>query len=432
MSKYIIELPNHPVVLALRNDGVTIEDLREQVGDLNEQAQTIQGLADSERRALTAAESKELDRIMAQFDSTVADIERRERTQGMQAWCRTPQPRASDGGQLGQYPHAGMRGGNQGQQDRVTVQLEDGRTLPMLNSAERFADHHRRPANDRFSLADWVRGNMGAGPMQNTASSSATVPVWLGSQIIDSVRAQTRVVQAGCGSIMVDGPTVLAKITTNPTVYQHTEGANDISTSDLVLSPVTLNPQLLVCEIPLTIELVEDSPNLDLALKMALSGTFAAKTDSLCMTKLLADASILDSAAGESCATWAGTLAAIGSALAANQGLPKALICNPSDYIARHGLLAENKAGSENVGGWLGTPELLKGMADLFSTGCTAGHAIFGDWARAFALAIRHDLRLEIVRWNDPSRASHLLIAHMRVDGFILQSGHLYHQKTTV
>lgn len=425
MSKYIIELEDHPVVLAMRCDGTSIEDLREQAGDLNDQAQIIQNLADSERRALTKDEQRTLDKIMAQFDATVAEIERKERTGAMSAWCGTSQGRQTE-------PGAGVRPGGQQQAERVTVTLEDGRRLPMLNSAERFADHHRRPANDRFTLGNWVRGNMGTGPMQNTASSSATVPAWLGSQIIDSVRAQTRVVQAGCGTIMIDGPTTLAKITTNPTVYQHVEATNDISVSDLVLSPVTLEPKLLVAEIPLTAELVEDSPNLDLALRQALAGTFASKVDSLCMTKLLADSSILDSAAGEDCATWGGLLSAVGSSLAADMDLPKSLICNPADFVARHGLQAQNVAGTENVSGWLGVPEILKGMADLFATGMTEGHAIFGDWAKAFALAIRHDLRLEIVRWQDPGKASHLLVAHMRADGFVLQSGHLYHQKTTV
>lgn len=94
--KVLVVLPDHPVVLALRNDGVSIEDLREQLLDLNEQAQTIQAIADAEKRGLTEDEEKNLNSIMAQFDGVVSDIERRERIQAQTSMLSKPQGRVSE------------------------------------------------------------------------------------------------------------------------------------------------------------------------------------------------------------------------------------------------------------------------------------------------------------------------------------------------
>ena len=207
---------------------------------------------------------------------------------------------------------------------------------------------------------------------------------------------------------------------------EHTEAAVDITESDIVASPVALNPKLLACTIPLTVEVVADSPNLDAVLNMALAGAFAAKLDALCIATLLGDTNIPDSAAGQDPAVWAKLLEAVGAALALNQRLPSAHISAPADWIARASQLAST------AGTWLGKPPALAGMAELHTTGLTAGTALFGNFAEAFAIALRSDLRVEVVRHAKPTSASHLLVAHMRADGVVLQPGHLFKQLKTV
>lgn len=300
----------------------------------------------------------------------------------------------------------------------------DGRRLPLLTKNQRFADLAMVEKDDSFNLGEFCRDAVVGS--RKAASGAALVPNFIGSQIIDNIRAQTVLVEAGASSIMIDGPTNLARLTTDPTVYSHTEGDTDIVESDVVATPVTLNPKLLAVLIPLTVELVQDSPNLDALLNIALAQAFAAKVDALGIAALLADTGIPDSAAGQDPAIWAKVLEAVGSALALNQAVPSAHISSPADFIARASQLAST------AGSWLGKPPALASMAELHTTTLSAGTALFGNFAEAFALAVRSDLRVEVVRHAKATSGGHLLVAHARIGGVVLQPGKLFKQLKTV
>ena len=252
------------------------------------------------------------------------------------------------------------------------------------------------------------------------------LPSYVSAQVIDDVRAVTTVVRAGAGTIPIDGPTNLAKITGDPTVYQHTEAANDIVASDITIVPVTCDPKALVAIVPLSMEVVADSPNLDQVLRTSLAAAFAGKLDALCLATILADTAIPDSAAGQDPAIWLKCLEAVGAALAADQPLPTAMITNTADYIARASQLAST------AGSWLGKPPALSGMVELPTTGITAGLAVYGGFARSFAVAMRQELRLEVIRFGNATSGMHSLVAHMRADGIVLQPKGLFIQKKTI
>lgn len=300
----------------------------------------------------------------------------------------------------------------------------DGEMLPLLAKGQRYADVCNDKDDGSFSLGTFCRDAVIGS--RKAASGAALVPTYIGAQIIDAIRARTVLVEAGAGSIIIDGPTNLARLTADATVHQHTEGATDISESDVVATAVALNPKLLAVLIPLTTELVQDSPNLDALLNMALAQAFAAKVDALGLAALLADAGIPESEAGQDPAIWAKVLEAVGSALALDQALPHAHISAPADFIARAAQLAST------AGSWLGKPPALAGMAELQTSVLTAGTALFGNFAEAFALAVRSDLRVEVVRHAKPTSGSHLLVAHARIGGIVLQPGKLYRQLKTV
>ncbi|MDO8248947.1 MAG: phage major capsid protein [Rhodoferax sp.] len=315
-------------------------------------------------------------------------------------------------------------GGSGGASSEIKhLRTADGKSLPLLASGQKFADFYRAEKSD-FNIGEFCRDAVCGST--KAASGAALVPVGVGSQIIDLVRAQTVISEAGAGTIAIDGPTNLAKLTSGPTVYQHTEGATDIVESDIVAAPVTLNPKTLAVLVPLTVELVQDSPNLDALLTSALAGAFAAKLDALCIATLLADADIPKSLATQDPALWAKLLEAVGAALALNQRLPSAHISAPADFIGRAGQLAST------AGMWLGKPPALAGMTELHTTGLTAGTALFGNFAEAFAIALRSELRVEVVRHAKATSGSHLLVAHMRADGIVLQPGKLFKQLKTI
>lgn len=316
-------------------------------------------------------------------------------------------------------------GGTHNASDRQFVNV-DGRQFPILARSEKLADFSEsRPADaeNRFSIGNYVKANLGL-PFQGAVTSGpATVPTYVGSEIIDLVRAQATIVQAGSGTINIDAPTNLARITADPTVHQHTEGNADITESDLTLAAVSCNPKALVALVPLTAEIVADSANLDAALNTSLAGAFAQKLDSLCLAKILADTDIPKSSVAHATATWTGTLLAMAAALNADQSIPGSYIMNAGDFVTRSGLLAST------AGSWLGKPPFLANMQELPTTKIAAGQAIFGDFVRAFSVIVRQNVQLEVVRFSKSTSYTHLLVAHARMDGGVLQPAALFNQK---
>lgn len=298
----------------------------------------------------------------------------------------------------------------------------DGKLLPALTKNQKLARHFPHD-NNGFTVANFVRDEMlGA----KASSGPALVPEFVGGHIIDLVRASSRVIEAGALTIPISGPTNLAKITSDPTVYEHTEAAADVSESDIGLVPVIANPKTLAAIIPLTMEVVSDSPNLDQVIETSLSAAFGAKFDALSLAVMLADANIPSSAAGQDPAIWAKVLEAVGAAMALNQDTPSAMISNTADYMARASQLAST------AGMWLGKPPVLSSMLELPTTKLTAGTGIMGDFQRGFGVVVREQLKLEVVRYGKPGSVTHLLIATMRAAGIVLQPKRLFIQKKVV
>lgn len=226
-------------------------------------------------------------------------------------------------------------------------------------------------------------------------------------------------------TLPIDGKTVISRITTDPTVYVHTEATADISTSVPTFTPITLEPKTLVAQVPLSVELVADSANLDSLLRASLAAAFAAKLDTVGITALLADADIEESASGMDPATWAGIVAATGAHLALNADLPSALVCNVAEFNSRN-------SQTVTAGEWLGRPQYLDGMADLFSTSMTAGKFLLGDFSAGLMLAVRQDMRLELIRWNGLADATHCLVAYARMQFYVTQPKSLFRGLKTV
>jgi len=300
-----------------------------------------------------------------------------------------------------------------------------GRTFPLIRAGERLAERVKSSEAD-FDLAEFVHANIAGRSTKAVASGPALVDSMLSNAIIDDVRAATTVIRAGAQTVMIDGPTVMGRIAGDPAVHQHTEGANDVTSSDVTLDSVTLDPKALVATVPLTGEVLADSPNLNQVLQTSLVGAFAAKLDALTLATILADTDVPESAAGQDPAIWAKVLEAVAAAMAADQPVPTGMITNTADFIARASQLAST------AGSWLGKPPALAGMNEFPTTAIAAGFAIFGGFAESVLIAMRQQLRFEVVRWHDSGRYSHLLVAHMRADGVVYQPKRLFRMLKTV
>ena len=312
--------------------------------------------------------------------------------------------------------------GNFSGEEDISLKTSDGRVLLVLNAKQAYAARVSHD-DEGFSLGQFTKDAIVGS--RKASSGPALIPTAVSARVVDAVRKQTVIVEAGAGTIIIEGPTNLARLTQDPTVHQHTEAATDISESDILATPVTLNPKLLVALVPLTVELVSDSPNLDAVLQTALTAAFAQKLNALCIATLLADVNIPKSAAAQDPNSWTKVLEAVSAALVLDQRLPEAHISAPADFMARAAALTTE-------GSWLGKPPVLSAMRELQTTGLTAGTALFGNFAEAFAIALRDELRVEVVRHAKPTSASHLLVAHMRADGIVLQPGKLFKQLKTI
>jgi HK97 family phage major capsid protein len=316
----------------------------------------------------------------------------------------------------------GLMGGKSIQNtERVFLDV-NGAQRPILAKSEKLSAFLDKSDNAPFSIGDYVKAALGFQPRAAVVSGPALVPTRVSADLIDMVRAASTIIAAGAGTIAIDGPTNLARITGDPSVFQHVEGANDVTESDVSLVPVTCNPKSLVALVPLSAEVVSDSANLDLILNTSLAAAFAAKLDALCIATILADATISKSAAPQTPATWAGTILAITALLGLDHGLPTCHIGNTANFMARASELA-------GTGVWLGKPPVLADMIELCTTKIAAGNAIIGNMAQAFAIITRQQLNLEVIRFSKPGSYSHLLVAHARMDGIVLQPNHLFIQK---
>jgi len=308
------------------------------------------------------------------------------------------------------------------------LRLSNGKEALLLSKSARLAPHVAKSgashAGDELSLGEFVAGHVLGRKAVDRAPE--LVVTGIAANVIDDVRAQTTVVQAGSPTLVIPGPMKATRITGDATVHQHTEGANDITQSDVTTDGVALDPKALVARVPLTAELVEDSANLDQVLRIALAAAFAVKLDALSLATIIADANVPDSAAGQDPALWLKCLEAVGAAMAAKQPLPTAMICNTADFIAR----ASQQAST--AGSWLGKPPALANVAELPTTAIAAGTALYGNFDAAFLVVVRQELRFEVLRFADPGRYSHELVAHMRADGVLVQPKRLFKQLKTV
>jgi hypothetical protein len=287
----------------------------------------------------------------------------------------------------------------------------EGKRFPALKKEQRFSDYVRTQPEGEikeegdFSIGEYVRGAVMG---RKVASGTALVPTRIGAQIIDDVRAAVALIRAGAVTIPIQGPTNLARVTGDATVIEHTGAAADITEGNPTFAAVTLNPKTLASLIPLSLEVVQDSPNLDNAIRTSVAAAMALKLDQLGIAAMLADSNIPDSAAAHDPATWSGTMLAVGAAMAANQPIPDAAIVNSANLVARHSIL------ESTAGGWLGKPPLLANMVEIPTTSMTADISVLGGFQRGVGIAMRQDLTLEMIRYGKPTSGMHYLVCTMR------------------
>lgn len=111
-------------------------------------------------------------------------------------------------------------------------------------------------------------------------SGGYTIDDQLAARWIDRLRAQTVLVEAGALTVPMGSKTLtLARVQSDPAVSWHAENAA-LASSDPTFGAVTLNARTAVALVRMSLELAQDSENIEQILETTLTGALAGAIDS--------------------------------------------------------------------------------------------------------------------------------------------------------
>lgn len=273
------------------------------------------------------------------------------------------------------------------------------------------ADDARELADERKAL------NLGT-----DTAGGFTVSGQLAANWIDLLRAEMVLTRAGATTVPMDSKTLtLAKLTADPTVSWHGENAA-ITDSDPTFGAVQLNARTIVGLVKMSVELSQDSANIEQILQRSLVSAIAGAIDSAGLSGTTTDAAVAPM----------GIYNAAGRNAISTVGAPTSW-----DFVvdAMYELMADN-VPMDRIGAMIGHPAIWKKMRKLksgiasdntslvmpaevaalpklwttaapFTSGTTCS-AIIGDWSDLL-FGIRQDITVRVL--NEAFMGSNLQVA---------------------
>jgi HK97 family phage major capsid protein len=249
-----------------------IEKLKARLSELHEISVGIQAKADADKRDLNTEEQKELDAVMAEFDTVENDIKRRERIEAQEHRLATPGQR-----QTAPNPVANSHTAAPGAQPTAS---RDGLQNTRLRTVE---DRQRWGFKDMGDFCQAVKngvvnpGNMDQRLVQNAALSTygqegsgadggfAVPPEWR-AEIMRAVEGEDSLL-ALCDQQRIASNNITFPVD-ETTAWQSTGGiltywdseASTITQSKPQLKDLTVKLARLTALVPVTEELLEDAP----------------------------------------------------------------------------------------------------------------------------------------------------------------------------
>ena len=251
---------------------MNLKELRAKRDNYANTMRNIIGKAETENRGLTDAEKRDFDGLKVKVDDITATLDRASQLGEMRADIERPvvtgpfvQP-ADSNGMI--YTPRSVREGE----------------VRCYKPNEALAEQRYQGAGIGSYVRGIVTGNWnGAEDLRSLAEGSTPgsylVPTPLAFNVIDLMRNQTRVIQAGAVTVPMTAQTLkIARQTGDVTAAWKAENAN-ITFSDTNFDVVTFTSQMLVAGSKLSIEVVEDSYNLDQIVGNSISKSLALALD---------------------------------------------------------------------------------------------------------------------------------------------------------
>lgn len=277
-------------------------------------------------------------------------------------------------------------------------------------------------AKDAGDLAE-ERKALGIAP---DPSGGYTVSGSLSSEWIDLLRAQMVLSRAGCRTLPMDsGQVTLARVTGDPEIFWKAENAA-IAPSDPTFGAVTLDAKTAVCLVRLSLELSQDSANIEQILQTTIINAMARAIDGAGLNGTLPQPSGIVHRAGRNTVTGIGAPASYDFLV---DGVAELLVDNVAlediGAMIAHPLLwkklAKLRTGISDDETPLKAPDEIAKIPKLWTTAAplTGGNtatAVIGDW-RDLLLGVRQNITVQVL--NQTFLGSNLqvaVLAHARVD----------------
>ena len=259
-----------------------------------------------------------------------------------------------------------------------------------------------------------------------------TVPAILSSQLIDQLRARSTVFAAGAKTLVLDTGikgTTIAAIASDPTATWRGENTA-VNVSEMSFTPITLVPKTLAVIAVASRELIEDSVNLEQALIMSLSKSFASELDRVALigsgtgsepkgvSRITGVGSVSMGTNGAALTNYDPFVQALGTLRTANAADPTAVIYHPrSDQELNLLKDSENRP--------LARPQAIANLPFMVTSKLpinetqgsanTASRAIMGDFTELI-VGVRHIFSLEVLRERYADNYQYGFLAALRAD----------------
>ncbi len=260
-------------------------------------------------------------------------------------------------------------------------------------------------------------------------SGGYTVGGSLSSQWIDALRSQMVLSRAGCRTIPMDSGTLsIARVIDDPVISWHAENAS-LPNAAPTFGAVNLSSKTVVCLVRLSLELAQDSANIETILQSTIVSAMASAIDKAGLVGATVNEGItpagIMNAAGRNSVTgvgapknWDFLSDAMYELLLDNVAQPDigALIAHPSVWRT----MCQIKSGITNDNTSLLAPAEVAILPKLWTTAAplTAGTAtgIVGNW-RDLLFGVRQDINVRVI--SEAFMGSNLqvaVLAYARVD----------------
>lgn len=282
----------------------------------------------------------------------------------------------------------------------------------------------------RASDAQELESERKAMSINSDAAGGFTVAGTLANEWIDLLRAQMVLSKAGARTVpMSSGEMTLARVTGDPTISWHGENA-DITATEPTLGAVNLRAKTVVCLVKLSLELSQDSANIESILQGTITSAMANAIDSAGLNGVTVDAGAAPS--GILNLSGRNTVTSIGAPTSwdfAIDGMYELLADNvPADRIgaliahpAVWKKMAKLKTGISSDKTSLVMPSEVAKLPKLWTTaapltGGTTATGIIADW-RDLLFGVRQDIQVRVLQ--EAFLGSNLqiaVLAYARVD----------------